>query len=491
MAIKAIIIGAGYGGLSCAALLAKEGYDVHVIDKIEQAGGKGSLLQEEGFSFDMGPSWYLMPDVFEKFFSEFGKKPEDYYTIKRLDPSYRIYFGKDDKIDISPRIEDNAELFDKLEENGRKKFLDYLAQSEYQYNVAMKDFVYKRYTKITDFFNKRMATEGMKLKVLKNFDKHVSTYFKSDKAKKILEYNIVFLGGTPYNTPALYSIMTHVDFNLGVWYPIGGLNAVAKGIEKLALEHNAKFTYNHTAEKIIVENGRAVGVMTNKGRIDADIVVVNADMPHAEISLLDKKYQSYNEKYWEKKTIAPSGFIMYLGVKRKVKGLEHHNLFLDNDWMKHFDQIFKKPGWPDNPSYYVCAPTITEPETAPNGMENLFILVPVAADLEDNNDIREEYASDIIRHLGSIIGDDFSKDIVYKKIFAHNDFIQRYNAYKGTALGLSHTLMQSALFRPDVKSKKVKSLYYTGQYVHPGIGVPMVIIASDILRGVILNEHPL
>ena len=486
-----IIIGAGFGGLSAAALLAKQGYKVHVIDKIEQSGGKASLLEAEGFSFDMGPSWYLMPDVFEKFFAEFGKKPEDYLELERLDPSYRIFFGKNDHIDISPDVETNAQLFEKLEKDGAKIFKKYLAQSEYQYNVAMKDFVYKRYTKLTDFFDWRMMTEGMKLKVFKQFDKHVSSYFKSDKAKKILEYNIVFLGGTPYNTPALYSIMTHVDFNLGVWYPKGGMNAVARAIEKVALENGAKFTYNHTAEKIIVENGIAKGVMTDKGKIEADIVLVNADLAHAETRLLEPKHQTYNKKYWEKRTIAPSALILYLGVNRRIEGLQHHNLFLDNDWMKHFDQIFNKPDWPADPSYYVCVPTKSEPETAPEGMENLFILVPVAADLKDNEQIREEFSKKIIRHLCDLLGDDFENDIVYKKVFAHNDFKQRYNAYKGTALGLSHTLMQSALFRPDCKSKKVKNLYYTGQYVHPGIGVPMTMIASEIVTGVIKNENSL
>jgi 1-hydroxy-2-isopentenylcarotenoid 3,4-desaturase len=296
-----IIIGAGFGGLSAAALLAKEGYKVHVIDKIEQSGGKASLLEAEGFSFDMGPSWYLMPDVFEKFFAEFGKKPEDYLELERLDPSYRIFFGKNDHIDISPDVEKNAELFESLEKDGAKKFKKYLSLSEYQYNVAMKDFVYKRYTKLTDFFDRRMMTEGLKLKVFKNFDKHVSSYFKSDKAKKILEYNIVFLGGTPYNTPALYSIMTHVDFNLGVWYPKGGLNSVARAIEKVGLENGVKYTYNHTAEKIIVENGIAKGVMTDKGRIEADIVLVNADLAHAETKLLENKYQTYNESIGRKK----------------------------------------------------------------------------------------------------------------------------------------------------------------------------------------------
>jgi 1-hydroxy-2-isopentenylcarotenoid 3,4-desaturase len=491
MGKKALIIGAGFGGLSAAALLSKDGYDVSVIDRIEQPGGRASILNSEGFSFDMGPSWYLMPDVFERFFSEFQKKPGDYLELRRLDPSYRIYFGKEDCVDISSDMDKNAKLFGELEEDGEKKFRKYLERSEYQYNVAMKDFVYKRYTRITDFMDRRMMSEGIKLNVFSSYDRHVSRYFKNDRAKKILEYNIVFLGGTPYNTPALYSIMSHVDFNLGVWYPVGGMNAVARAMEKVAREQGAKFQYNNAAKEIIIENGNAKGAMTDNGLIESDIVLVNADMAHAEMDLVDDRHRTYSKKYWESRVMAPSALIIYLGVRRKVKGLLHHNLFLDNDWMKHFDSIFKNPGWPKDPSYYVCVPSKSDEQVAPKGMENIFILVPVAAGIEDSEQIREEYSKRIIRHLCDITGDDFENDIVYKKTFAHNDFKERYNSYKGSALGLAHTLRQSAVFRPDCKSKRAGSLYYTGQYVHPGIGVPMTLIASEIVRKVIRNEHPL
>lgn len=485
---KVIVIGAGFAGLSTAALLAKKGFDVTVFEKNSQPGGRAGLIESKGFKFDMGPSWYLMPDVFERFFDLFNKKPEDYFTLQKLDPSYRIFFGQDEVVDIRSDLEANKKLFGRLEEGGDKKFMEYLDLSEYQYDISMKNFVYRDYRRFRDFADRKFMVEGVKLHVFDSIDKYVRRFFSDDRARKILQYNIVFLGGTPKTTPAMYSIMAHIDFNMGVWYPEGGLNAVAKGIYELGKSLGVKYIFDAPVEKIHVEDGKAKSVTTSSGEHEADIIVSNADYHFTETRLLDKEYQSYSKRYWEKRTVAPSGFIMYLGIDKKLPKLEHHNLFLDNDWEKHFDSIFENPDWPESPSYYVCAPSKTDSNVAPEGCENLFVLVPVASGLPDTPEIREKYEEKTLKHLESLVGENIRDHIITKQIFAHNDFKKLFNSYKGTALGLSHTLMQTAILRPHNQSKKVENLYYTGQYIHPGIGVPMALIASEIVSDKIESQ---
>lgn len=477
-----IIIGSGFGGLSIAALLAKEGHKVKIIEKNEQPGGRASVLKENGFTFDMGPSWYLMPDVFEKFFNEFGKKPKDYLELKRLEPAYRVFFSKDDVVDVSSDLDKNKALFENMEVGGSKKLSEYLEKSEYQYDIAMKDFIYKDYKHFTDFIKPKLIVEGTKLHMFDKLDHYAKRYFSSDNIRKILEYTIVFLGGSPYDSPALYSLMSHVDFNLGVWFPIGGgIGQLVEAMVKIAKENKVDFEFNNPVKKIIVKDGKITGVETEKGIYDADIVVANADYPYVETNLLDEKYVSYDEKYWNKKKIAPSAFLMYLGLNKKLKSLTHHNLYFDSSWDRHFDDIFHNPKWPENPSYYVSVTSKTDKSVAPKDCENVFILVPVAPDLDDTDELRKKYSEKILKHLENLTGESIIDSIIFKKIFTHRDFSERYNAFKGTALGLAHTLRQTAVFRPSHTSKKVKNLYYTGHYNHPGIGVPMVIISSQIL----------
>ncbi len=477
-----IVIGSGFGGLSVAALLAKEGHKIKIIEKNEQPGGRASVLKEKGFTFDMGPSWYLMPDVFEKFFNEFGKKPEDYLELKRLEPAYRVFFSKDDVVDVSSDLDKNKALFENMEVGGSKKLSEYLEKSEYQYDIAMKDFIYKDYKHFTDFIKPKLIVEGTKLHMFDKLDHYAKRYFSSDNIRKILEYTIVFLGGSPYDSPALYSLMSHVDFNLGVWFPIGGgIGQLVEAMVKITKENKVDFEFNNPVKKIIVKDGKITGVETEKGIYDADIVVANADYPYVETNLLDEKYVSYDEKYWNKKKIAPSAFLMYLGLNKKLESLTHHNLYFDSSWDRHFDDIFHNPKWPENPSYYVSCTSKTDKSVAPKDSENVFILVPVAPDLDDTDELRKKYSEKILKHLENLTGESIIDSIIFKKIFTHRDFSERYNAFKGTALGLAHTLRQTAVFRPSHTSKKVKNLYYTGHYNHPGIGVPMVIISSQIL----------
>jgi len=484
-----IIIGAGFAGLSAAALLANAGYKVTVLEKNNLIGGRAQILKKRGFTFDMGPSWYLMPDVFETFFKHFNLDPRNIFKLTRLDPSYRIFFSNTEKIDISSNLKKNIRLFDSLEKNGGDKFKEYLKVAKKYYELSLKHFLYKEYKSYKDFLVREMVEEGKGLRIFDSMDKYVSRFFNSEKIKKILLYSLVFLGGAPKNTPSLYTLMSHVDFNLGVWYPMGGMGKVIQEIANIAKSKGVIIKRNHEVTSLIVENQLVRKIETTKGVFEGDIVVSAADLHHTETNLLIEKYQTYPQKYWDKKTIAPSAFIIYLGLNKKLKNLSHHNLILDNDWEDHFETIFKNPQWPDKPSYYVCVPSITDSSVAPKNKENLFILVPIASGLKDTPAQRKIYYKKIITDLENVSGESISKSIEVKELLSLNDYRDLYNAYKGTALGLSHTFFQSTIFRPGHKSKKVNNLFYTGQYSTPGIGVPMTLISSEILFDEINKQY--
>jgi phytoene desaturase len=489
--MKVVIVGAGFGGLSVAALLAKNGFNVTVLEKNEQIGGRASIHKDKGFTFDMGPSWYLMPDVFEKFFAEFDRKTEDLFKLIRLDPSYRIFFSKEKIVDVYADIEQNYNLFDKLEKNGAEKLKKYLKLAEQKYEISMDGLIYKDFKSIFDFLSWKLLIAGSKLSIFKKLDTLVNEYFDSDEARKIMEYSIGFLGGSPKITPAVYQLISYVDFALGVWFPKGGMGKVAKVIYDLAKSYGAKFRFNEEVKKIEIEDKKATKVITDKDEISADIFIINADYPHTELNLIENKYQTYPQKYWDKKIFAPSAFVAYIGIDKQIDKLLHHTLFLDRDWARNFDEIFdsKQKTWPKTPSYYVNVPSKTDPDFAPKGGETLFILVPLAPDLEDTEELREKFYNQIMDNLEEMVGENIREHVVSKRIFAVNDFRDRYNAYKGTALSLVHTLRQTALWRPRHKSKKVKNLYYTGQYTHPGIGVPMTLISSQIISDIITKEY--
>jgi phytoene desaturase len=482
---KVIVIGGGFSGLSIAALLGKDGFDVTLIEKNENFGGRARVMKENGFLYDMGPSWYLMPEVFERFFSLFGKKVSDFYELKRLEPSYRVFFENEGFIDVFPDKNEILSLFKSFEEKGDKKIESYLNNAEYKYDIAMKYFLYKDFKNIFSFFNLRMATEGLKLKVFSNLDKVVSKYFESHKSKKILEYQVVFLGNSPYNAPSLYSILSHVDLNLGVWYPMGGMGKVVDALISLCRENNVKLINGEEVKGFEYDKKSIKKVITTKNTYEANYVISSADYAHVELDLLEKPYRSFDKRYWDKKVMAPSMFILYLGINKKLKNLRHHNLYFSKDWDNHFKAIFEYPEYPKNPCFYICCPSYTDPTVAEKGKENLFILVPISCELKDEERIRKDYRDFLIKHVEGVIGEKFSNDIIYSKIYTIKDYEKDYNAFKGTALGIAHTLLQTAVFRPPHKSKKLKNLFYTGQYTHPGIGVPMTLISSEIVYNII------
>jgi len=485
---RVVIIGAGFGGLSLAALLAKDGYAVQVLEKNDDVGGRAMVYSDQGHTFDMGPSWYLMPDVFETFFQRLGVDSDSLFSLVRLDPSYRIFFGPGDYLDISADLEANIDLFERVEAGAGEQLRSYLSKAAYEYDVAVNEFLYRNYLTVFDFFNKRTMTEGRKLHVFENLARYTKRYFASERLRKVLSYSMVFLGGSPSNTPALYSILSHVDFNLGVWYPMGGMGVVVQALRKIAEDNGAQVLTGQEVTAISVQGGKAVGVYAGEEFFPADVVVANADYPHVELSLLPRHSRSYSERYWRTRTLAPSAFMLYLGFNRRLPGLEHHSLSFEYDWEEHFNSIFAKPNWPSRPSYYLACPSKTDPSVAPPGGETVVMLVPVASGLEDSDEVRERFTEQMLDYLEHLVGEELRSSITVCTPFSQRDFRATFNAYQGTALGLSHTLMQTAVFRPRHRSRRVSNLFYSGQYTHPGIGMPMTLIASTLVHEVICKE---
>lgn len=488
---KVIIIGGGIGGLATAALLGKAGYQVTLIEKNKHVGGRASVWKSKGFSFDMGPSWYLMPDVFENFFAKFNKKAKDLLRLKRLDPHYRVYFGQHDYIDISLDMGKNDALFESLEVGSSIRIRNFLQKAKHDYDIAMRYLLYKEFKSLKDFLTIDLMREGRKLNLFQNLDQYVKSIVKNKKIQQILMYPIVFLGGSPKKTPSFYSILSHVDFNLGVFYPMGGIYSIIAALESLAKENGVKIITNKPVSKIVVKNSVAIGVRAGNNTYLADCIISNADYAFTELHLLDTEYQTYTEVYWKKRTIAPSAFILYLGLNKNIPSLKHHTLSFAHDWELHFDQIFSRPSYPDSPSFYICAPSKTDSSVAPKDCENLFILVPISPFIKDTRKKKRAYADFILGEVEKLLDENIRDHIVVHKIFSVNDFKDCYNAYQGTALGLAHTLKQTALLRPAMKSKKVNNLYYVGQYTQPGVGMPMCLISAELVSRRIYEEQGL
>ncbi len=485
-----IIIGAGIHGMATGLLLADRGYNVKIVDMNDRPGGVARVYRSEGYTFDMGPTWYLMPEVFERYFQLIGSSIENNYKLYDLDPSYRVFFSQDDVVDITRDQAHNQSVFNTFEYQGGKKLSHYLQESSQKYDIALNHFLYKDYLKPTDFLDPLIIKNGLKLHAFAKLDNYVKRFFSSDKARKILEFNTVFLGSSPKKTPALYSLMGHVDLSQGIRFPAGGIGSFIEALYNNCLDRGVQFFLNHRVDEIAVEGGRAHGVAVGDTFIFGDIVLATPDYQHVEHELLDPEIRNYSDNYWKRRVIAPATFLMYLGVGKKIPQLAHHNFYFAQDWDHNFIEIFDSPSWPTDPSYYVGCPSRTDPSLAPEHGENLFILVPVSPYLEDSNKQRKKYSHLIMDHLESLLDTGIRNHLEVQHIYTQRDFKQNNNLAHGTALGLAHTLFQTAIFRPSHINRKVPNLYYGGHYTQPGIGMPMAMIGSELIAQRIEQDHP-
>jgi phytoene desaturase len=485
---KVIVIGAGISGLSAASYLAKYGYNVTILEKNNYTGGRIRLHKEAGFSFDMGPSWYWMPDIFESFYQDFGFTTTDFYNLKRLDPSYKIFWEDNTSNNIPASYEELKKLFETIEEGSGDKLDKYLADAKIKYEIGMGEFVERPSLSITEYLEPSLILNSFKLDLLKSISKSISKNFKNKKIRQILEFPVLFLGAKPTKTPALYSMMNYADIKLGTWYPMGGMFEIAKAFTKIATDLGVKIELNQPVEKIEFRKDKITHLISNKNKYQVDAVVNCSDYNHFEQSLLNKEYRKYDEKYWDNRIFAPTCLLFYLGVNKKIDGLEHHNLFFDSDFEIHSKEIYDVHSWPREPLFYLSATSKSE-LTAPEGHENLFILIPLSTELEESDSIIENYYNLVIERIEKRIGQKLKDNIVYKKVFSRNDFINDYNSFKGNAYGLANTLLQTGFLKPKMKNEKIRNLYYAGQLTVPGPGLPPSILSGKIAANLLNKEN--
>ena len=479
---KITIIGSGFSSLSAACYLAKSGHEVEIFEKNDAPGGRARQLKKNGFVFDIGPSWYWMPDVFEKFFNDFGKSVSDYYQLERLDPGYKVYFGKDDFINIGDNLDKIYDVFEGVERGSSEKLKKFIRKAAENYKIAIKDLVYRPGLSplelITPVTLKKIGS------FFSNVKKEVTKDFKDPKLTQILQFPVLFLGAKPADTPAFYSFMNFADFGLGTWHPKNGMYSIVKGMVSLAESQGVKIHLNSPVDEILLEKNKAVGIKVKNKIILSDIILSGADYQHTE-TLVSPNYRSYSETYWDKKVFAPSSLLFYVGINKKVKNVSHHTLFFDVDFDTHASAIYDNAKWPDEPLFYANFPSISDPNMAPEGKEACFILIPIAPGLEDTESIRQKYFEIILNRLEKLTGQQLRDSILFKESFCVNDFISVYNSYKGNAYGMANTLFQTAFLRPKLKSKKVKNLFFSGQLTVPGPGVPPALISGKLVAGLI------
>ncbi|MFY8181751.1 MAG: phytoene desaturase family protein [Flavobacterium sp.] len=480
------IIGSGFSALAAACYLAKEGNKVTIYEKNSTIGGRARQLKKDGFTFDIGPTWYWMPDVFERFFNDFGKKPSDYYELIKLSPAYQVYFGVNEFVTIADNLPEIITTFESIEKGSGEKLASFMKEAQSNYDIAIKDLVYRPGVSPLELITVETALKVNQF--FGNISKDIRRRFKNKKLVQILEFPVLFLGAKPSDTPSFYNFMNFADFGLGTWHPKNGMYSVVLAMEQLAKELGVTINVNSNIEKIEVTDGKATALVVNGEKVAADIILSGADYHHSE-TLLDEKHRAYSEKYWEKKTFAPSSLLFYVGFDKKIANVEHHSLFFDVDFDVHAQDIYDNPKWPKEPLFYASFPSKTDSNSAPEGKEAAIFLIPLAPGLNDTNELREQYFEKIITRLEKLTAQSLKNNIIFKESFCVNDFIKDYNSYKGNAYGMANTLLQTAFLRPKLKSKKVKSLYFTGQLTVPGPGVPPALISGKLVADLIKKHR--
>ncbi len=482
---KIIIIGSGFSALAASCYLSKEGYNVSIYEKNNTTGGRCRQLIKNGFTFDIGPSWYWMPDIFDKFFADFNKKTSDYYQLDKLSPAYKIFFS-DDTITIGDSMDKISVEFDRIEKGSSKHLRKFISEAQKNYNIAINKIVLRPGVSPLELITPETAIRVNQF--FTTISKQVRKKFKNPKLIATLEFPVLFLGAKPNKTPSFYNFMNYADFGLGTWHPKGGMYEIIKAMTSLAKELGVNINTNANVEKIRVENKKVIGITVNNENIDADVVLSGADYHHSE-SLLDVEHRQYSEAYWDKKTFAPSSLLFYVGFDKKLRNIEHHNLFFDTDFEKHAEEIYDTPKWPKDPLFYVNFPSITDHSMAPKGCETGFFLIPIATNLKDTPQLRASYFNLIIKRFQEKTKQNVENSIIFKESFCVNDFKEQYNSYKGNAYGMANTLLQTAFLRPKLKSKKVENLYFTGQLTVPGPGVPPALISGKLASELIIKNN--
>jgi phytoene desaturase len=486
---SAIIIGSGFSGLSAATHLASKGWSVIVLEKHSLAGGRARQFVAQGFTFDMGPSWYWMPDVFERYFNCFGKKVSDFYELIRLDPSYTVFF-KNEKINLPAGTPAMISLFESIEPGAGKMLEKFLTEAAYKYKVGVLKLVYKPGQSLLEFVDIDVVKGIFKLDIFTNMQSHIAKYFKDYRLQKLMEFPVLFLGALAKNTPALYSLMNYSDIDGGTWYPAKGMHQIVNAMQAVAEQQGVQFVFNQDVTSIIVNNKKVTGVQTSSKTYTADVVISSADYNFTEQQLLPQAYRQYTAAYWEERKMAPSSLLFYIGLNKKMQNIQHHSLFFDTNFEQHASEIYDTKTWPKDPLFYMSVVSQTDPSSAPPNCENVFILIPIAAGLQgDTEAIRNKYLQQILKRLKDLTGNDIEKNIIYCKSYAVSDFISDYNAFKGNAYGLANTLMQTAILKPSIKNKKLDNMYYTGQLTTPGPGVPPSLISGEVVANIVHNHH--
>ncbi|HQY21101.1 MAG TPA: phytoene desaturase family protein [Ignavibacteria bacterium] len=487
--MKASVIGSGFSGLAAASYLGKEGIDVEIYEKNDDIGGRArSFKTQNGYTFDMGPSWYWMPEIFENFFNNFGFSQSDFYKLKLLDPSFRMIFKDDFVIDVPSDYEKLCELFESLETGSAGKLKKFMNEAEYKYNLGMNKLAQKPGNSLFEYFDFRFLKGLASMDVFSSFSSHIRKYFSHPAIISILEFPVLFLGAMPSKTPALYSLMNYAGLKLGTWYPEGGFGNVINAFKKVTEKYSIPINLSSPVSSIIVNKNKARAVRVNGVDVNTDAIIASADYHHVESKLLEYEFRNYSESYWDKKTFAPSCLIYYVGITKKIKNLNHHNLFFQNDLNLHAEEIYDSPKWPTQPLFYLCCPSKSDKTIAPEGHENLFLLMPIAPGLEDDTKIREKYFDIMMDRIEKFTSEKIRQFIDYKKSYCISDFISDYNAYKGNAYGLANTLRQTAVLKPKIRSKKINNLFFTGQLTVPGPGVPPAILSGKIAANELIKS---
>lgn len=482
------IIGAGISGLYAACYLAKNGFDVTVHEKNDSIGGRSRVFEIDGYTFDMGPSWYWMPELIDQMFEDLGEKRSDYFALKRLNPAYKVFWKNEEPTEIPEDFEDLKRLFDSFEEKGGEKLEKFLKDAEIKYEVAVDEFLFKPGLKWSELISTKVLKKAIKLDVLKSVEKDVKNRFTSARAQAILNFPVLFLGEMPNRIPSLYTLMNYADLKLGTWYPEGGMGVLAKSLHKIAEQNGVKFNLNAALEKVKCVDNTIDKITVNGEDLNTENVLVSADYHHVEQEIIPEEFRTYSKKYWDKRKLAPSCLIFYVGVDKEIDGLQHHNLFFDEDLIEHGKTIYNDPSWPENPLFYVCAPSKTDKDVAPEGHENLFFLIPIAPNLQDTEEIRERYFIELTERLKMHLSVDITPHIKYKRSYCIKDFKEDYNAFKGNAYGLANTLKQTANLKPKINSK-LDNLNYCGQLTVPGPGVPPALISGQIVAEQIILKN--